>query len=99
VGEATATSCRHPGGVARLSREQLAPPAVIVRNEDPKLPVAPTVVVPPEMHLVLPQSGPLGDSLSSGLGPPSNGTGAGGGIGSGSGGGVGSGRGPVVGPG
>src|SRR5262249_52266914 len=33
------------------------------------------------------------------LGPPSNGTGSGGGIGSGSGGGVGSGRGPGVGPG
>ena len=87
------------GALPRLSLEQLAPPAVIVRNEDPKLPVAPTVVVPPEMHLVLPQTGPLGDPLSSVLGPPSNGTGTGGGIGSGSGGGVGSGRGPGVGPG
>jgi periplasmic protein TonB len=87
------------GALPRLSREQVAPPAVIVRNEDPKLPVAPTVVVPPEMHLLLPQTGPLGDPLSSVLGPPSNGTGAGGGIGSGSGGGVGSGRGPGVGPG
>lgn len=37
--------------------------------------------------------------MSNVIGPPSNGTGSGGGIGSGSGGGVGSGRGPGVGPG
>lgn len=85
------------GALPRLSRQQLAPPAVVVRNENPKLPVEPTVVVPPEIHL--PQTGLLGDPLSSVLGPPSNGTGSGGGIGTGSGGGVGSGRGPGVGPG
>ncbi len=87
------------GTLPRFSREQLAPPAVVVRNENPKLPVEPTVVVPPEIHLALPQTGPLGDPLSSILGPPSSGTGSGGGIGSGRGGGVGSGRGPGVGPG
>jgi protein TonB len=43
--------------------------------------------------------GQLGDPLSNVVGPPSNGTGSGGGIGSGSGGGLGSGRGPGVGPG
>ena len=85
------------GSLPRLSRQQLAPPVVIVRNEDPKLPVEATVVVPPEIQL--PQTGSLGDPLSSVFGPPSNGTGSGGGIGSGSGGGVGSGRGPGVGPG
>lgn len=87
------------GILPRFSREQLAPPAVVIRNENPKLPVEPTVIVPPEIHLQMPQTGPLGDPLSSILGPPSNGTGSGGGIGSGSGGGVGSGRGPGVGPG
>ena len=87
------------GILPRFSRQQLAPPAVVVRNENPKLPVEPTVVVPPQIHLPLPQTGPLGDPLSSVLGPPSSGTGSGGGIGSGSGGGVGSGRGPGVGPG
>src|SRR5262249_12331971 len=87
------------GILPRLSREQLAHPAVVVRNESPKLPVEPTVVVPPQIHLSLPQTGPLGDPLSSILGPPASGTGSGGGIGSGSGGGVGSGRGPGVGPG
>ncbi len=69
------------GVLPRLSRQQLAPPAIVVRNENPKLPVEPTVVVPPEIHL--PQTGPLGDPLSAVLGPPSNGIGSGGGIGGG----------------
>jgi len=87
------------GILPRFSREQLAPPVVVIRNENPKLPVEPTVVVPPEIHLPLPHTASLGDPLSSLVGPPSSGTGSGGGIGSGSGGGVGSGRGPGVGPG
>lgn len=87
------------GKLPRFSREQLAPPVVVIRNENPKLPVEATVVVPPEINLLLPQTGALGDPLSSILGPPSSGIGSGGGIGSGSGGGVGSGRGPGVGPG
>jgi len=87
------------GALPRFSREQLAPPAAVVRNENPKLAVEPTVVVPPELRMQLPHTGPLGDPLSSVLGPSSNGTGSGGGIGSGSGGGVGSGHGPGVGPG
>jgi protein TonB len=85
------------GALPKLSREQITPPAVVVRNEAPKLAVDPSVVVPP--NISLPHTGPLGDPLSSVLGPPSNGPGSGGGIGSGSGGGVGSGRGPGVGPG
>jgi len=85
------------GALPRLSREQLTPPAVVIRNDHPKLPAEPTVVVPPEIKL--PQIGLLGDPLSGVLGPPSNGLGSGGGIGSGSGGGIGSGHGPGVGPG
>ncbi|HEU5450507.1 MAG TPA: energy transducer TonB [Terriglobales bacterium] len=85
------------GALPKLSAEQITPPAVVVRNPDPKLAVEPTVVVPPQIKL--PTSGQMGDPLSAVLGPPSNGTGSGGGIGSGSGGGVGSGRGPGVGPG
>ena len=87
------------GVLPRFAREQLAPPMVVVRNENPKLPVEPTVVGPPDIRLALPTTGSLGDPLSSVLGPPSNGPGSGGGIGSGSGGGIGSGRGPGVGPG
>ena len=85
------------GALPKSSREQVTPPAAVIRNLDPKLPVAPTVVVAP--NIPLPHEGALGDPLSAVLGPPSNGTGSGGGIGSGSGGGVGSGRGPGVGPG
>jgi len=85
------------GALPKLSRQQIAPPEVVLPNEAPKLPVPPTVVVPP--NIPLPHSGALGDPLSAVLGPPSNGPGSGGGIGNGSGGGVGSGRGPGVGPG
>jgi periplasmic protein TonB len=87
------------GILPRFSRQQLAPPAVVIRSEKPRLSVEPTVVVPPEIHLPMPPTGSLGDPLSAVLGPPSNGSGSGGGIGSGSGGGVGSGHGLGVGPG
>jgi len=85
------------GALPKLAKDQITPPAVVVRNDHPKLEVPPTVVVPPELKL--PTVGQLGDPLSKVIGPPSNGTGYGGGIGSGSGGGVGSGTGPGVGPG
>jgi len=85
------------GALPKLSKDQIVPPAVIVRNENPKLVVDPSVVVPPQIKL--PTGNEMGDPLSKVLGPPSNGTGAGGGIGSGYGGGVGSGTGPGVGPG
>jgi protein TonB len=85
------------GSPPKFAREQITPPMVVVRNQNPLLTAPPTVVGPPDMKL--PQLGVLGDPLSNVLGPPSSGTGSGGGIGSGSGGGVGSGRGPGVGPG
>jgi periplasmic protein TonB len=85
------------GALPKLSKDQIVPPAIVVRNENPKLVVDPSVVVPP--NIKLPTTGDLGDPMSKVLGPPSNGTGAGGGIGSGYGGGVGSGTGPGVGPG
>jgi len=85
------------GAVPKQAFEQMTPPAVVVRNVDPKLVAEPTVVVPPKIQL--PNTGPLGDPLSGVLGPPSAGPGSGSGIGTGSGGGVGSGRGPGVGPG
>lgn len=85
------------GHAPRFTAEQIAPPAVVIRNPAPKLTAEPTVVGPPQIKLS--QTGPMGDPLSGILGPPSSGTGSGGGIGSGSGGGVGSGQGPGVGPG
>jgi protein TonB len=87
------------GRLPKLAMEQITPPAVVVRNDNPKLAVEPTVVVPPQIHLASNMPN-LGDPMSKlPSGPPSNGTGSGGGIGSGSGGGVGSGEGPGVGPG
>ncbi len=77
------------GALPKLSKDQIVPPAIVIRNDNPKLAVDPSVVVPPQIKL--PTVGALGDPLSKVLGTPSNGTGAGGGIGSGSGGGVGSG--------
>jgi TonB family protein len=85
------------GSPPRFTAQQLAPPAMVIRNEHPQLPAEATLVGPPQ--LVLPQTGALGDPLSNVIGPPSNGTGSGGGMGSGSGGGIGSGRGPGLGPG
>ena len=87
------------GALPKFARDQFTPPMRVIRNQNPVLPMAPTVVVPPEIHMA--QNMPvLGDPFSHNVnGPESNGTGYGGGIGSGSGGGVGSGRGPGVGPG
>jgi hypothetical protein len=81
-------------------RQQITPPVAVVRNLDPKLPIAPTIVVPPDIKLQQPNMPDLGDPLSRLPSVPSNGMGAGGGIGdSGHGGGVGSGEGPGFGPG
>jgi TonB family protein len=88
------------GKLPKFSMEQITPPAVVVRNPNPKLAVEPTVVIPPEIKLAQANIPTLGDPTSHlPSGPPSNGTGSGGGIGSGNGGGVGSGEGPGVGPG
>ena len=86
------------GAVPKLKTDvQITPPAIVVRNQAPKLAVDPSIVAPPNIPVL--KAGDLGDPLSKVIGPPSNGTGVGGGIGSGSGGGIGSGRGPGVGPG
>lgn len=88
------------GKLPKFAMQQIAPPAMVIRNPDPKLPVEPTVVVPPQIKLPTTAALNLGDPKSAlPEGPASNGTGSGGGIGSGSGGGVGSGSGPGVGPG
>lgn len=87
------------GRLPKQAMHQFTPPAVVVRNENPKLPMEPTVVIPPQVHLMQPNMPNLGDPMSRIPGPPSNGTGSGSGIGSGNGGGVGSGEGPGYGPG
>src|SRR5580698_4153514 len=88
------------GRLPRQAMQQFTPPVVVVRNENPKLPMEPTVVIPPQVHIQQPDLPNLGDPLSHmPASVPSNGTGSGGGIGSGNGGGVGSGEGPGFGPG
>ena len=85
------------GSAPRFAAEQITPPAIVIRNDNPKLTAEPTVVGPPDIKL--PQTAMLGDPLSRILAASSTGTGTGGGLGSGEGGGVGSARGPGVGPG
>src|ERR1700686_3974225 len=87
------------GRLPKQSMQQITPPMAVVRNLHPKLEVAPTIVIPPDVRLPQPNMPDLGNPLSHLPSLPSNGTGTGGGIGSGSGGGVGSGEGPGYGPG
>ncbi len=72
------------GRLPKQSMEQITPPMMVVRNENPKLTAEPTVVVPPQVKLAMNNMPNLGDPMSHlPSGPPSNGTGSGGGIGSG----------------
>jgi len=92
-----APTAESKGELPRLATEQLAPPAVVVRSEPPKLAVEPTLVGPPA--LTVPPTSEMGNPLSKILPVPSNGVGFGGGIGSGQGSGIGSNNGPGYGSG
>jgi periplasmic protein TonB len=81
------------GSPPRLSHEQVTPPTIVVRNQNPALPVEPTVIGPPEVTFSPDRMGsPFSSALAS-----SNGPGSGGGIGDSHGTGVGPGDGPGVG--
>jgi protein TonB len=86
------------GRLPKSSMQQITPPAAVIRNPNPKLPVEPTVIVPPDIKMAMNDMPNLGDPKSSAV-IPSNGPGAKGGIGDGSDGGVGPGHGHGVGPG
>ena len=89
------------GQPPKVALQQITPPAIVMRNEHPKLTAEPTVVAPPQVHLAenhMPTFG-VANAPAMPAAPPSNGTGSGGGIGSGSGGGVGVGHGPGIGAG
>jgi protein TonB len=86
------------GKLPKLSMTQITPPAVVIRNDHPKLAVEATIVIPPQVQLASNTMPNLGDPMAHAV-LPSNGTGAGGGIGEGEGGGVGKGKGPGFGPG
>jgi periplasmic protein TonB len=86
------------GNLPRASlATQIAPPAVILPKEMPKLPVEPTVVVAPEIKFA--EGGQPGDPLSEISRWFSSGSGGPGGVGTGCCGGVGPSHGPGVGPG
>jgi protein TonB len=89
------------GALPKVAMQQITPPQIIVRNEQPKLVAEPTVVMPPQVHMAENHMPTLGDpnSVPMPSAPVSNGVGSGGGIGSGSGGGVGVGQGSGVGAG
>jgi periplasmic protein TonB len=87
------------GKLPKTAMEQITPPAIVVRNDHPKLAVEPTVVVPPQVKLAMVAPNLGNPAAAMPAGPPSNGTGSASGIGSGSGGGIGMGTGPGVGEG
>ena len=83
------------GKLPKPMAKQFTPPRVDP-PPDPKLPIPPSIVAPPDVPNITANN--LGDPMSKFL-IPSNGIGSGGGIGSGKGGGVGSGSGAGFGPG
>jgi periplasmic protein TonB len=85
--------------IPKPALQQITPPAIILRNEKPRLTAQPTVVAPPKITVASNHMPSLGvpERAVMPSAPPSNGVGSGGGIGSGSGGGVGAGHGPGVG--
>jgi len=86
------------GKLPKVALKQFTPPVVVQNNPDPKLVMEPTIIVQPDANLPQVSSVQLGNPLGV-PGPPSSGTGSGGGIGSGKGGGVGPGKGGGFGPG
>jgi TonB family protein len=84
------------GRLPKAAVRQFVPPQAMVNNLKAKVTMEPSILAPPDV--MLPQVNLLnyGDPLGN-LGPPSNGTGSGGGIGSGKGGGVGPGEGGGIG--
>jgi TonB family protein len=86
------------GKLPKPQVRQFVPPSAVINNPAPKLAMDASILAPPDANLPQINLPNYGDPLGK-LGPPSNGTGSGGGIGSGHGGGVGSGNGGGVGPG
>jgi len=65
------------GKLPTFAMQQITPPLVVVRNVTPKLPLEPTVVVPPEIRMTPVNLPNLGDPMVTiPNGPPSNGTGS-----------------------
>jgi TonB family protein len=87
------------GRLPKQAITQITPPAVEIKNDNPKLAVEPTVAVPTNIKLANNTMPTIGDPVAKVAGPASNGVGAGGGIGAGKGTGIGIGVGGGVGQG
>jgi periplasmic protein TonB len=87
------------GRLPKQAIVQITPPAVEIKNDNPKLAVEPTVAVPTNIKLANNSMPTIGDPVSKVAGPASNGVGSGGGIGAGKGTGIGIGVGGGVGQG
>lgn len=86
------------GRAPKASMRQFTPPVAVSNNLNPKLAIEPTLILPSDVSLPTVSVLQYGDPLAP-AGPPSSGTGYGGGIGTGGGGGIGPGQGPGLGPG
>src|SRR5271170_676685 len=87
------------GHLPKMAKTQIVPPQII-RNDNPKLAVDPTIVMPQQIKLPdAPNMPNVGVPQSSQVALASQGSGSGSGFGSGRGGGIGSGNGNGVGPG
>jgi TonB family protein len=87
------------GHLPKVDMNQITPPAIVVRNERPKLEVEPSIMAAPSVKLPDNNMPIVGNPLTKVAGPASNGEGVRGGIGSGSGTGIGAGSGTGLGPG
>ena len=86
------------GRVPKFTWTQFTPPSATIKNPQPKLPMDPSLLGPPELKVSNPALTNYGDPLAAAVNM-SNGPGGGGGIGTGEGGGIGSGSGAGLGPG
>jgi len=86
------------GRAPRFAMTQFTPPTAVIKNPNPKLPMDPTLLGPPDLKIANPNLSNFGDPLAASV-TMSNGPGGGGGIGTGVGGGIGSGDGAGLGPG
>lgn len=86
------------GRAPKFAMTQFTPPTAVLKNLNPKLPMDPSLLGPPELKVSNPALSNFGDPLAATVNM-SNGPGGGGGIGSGEGGGIGSGSGGGLGPG
>jgi periplasmic protein TonB len=86
------------GRAPKFQWTQYTPPVAVIRNPNPKLPVDPSLLGPPDLKISNPALSNMGDPLAASVNY-SGGPGGGGGIGTGSGGGIGSGSGGGLGPG